>query len=55
MKVSCSICGKEQEISKIHKDYQRLARDPEAVFICNYCTNRVRYQAKESQKPLKPV
>ncbi|HHW07975.1 MAG TPA: DUF2197 domain-containing protein [Clostridia bacterium] len=55
MKVRCSICGREQEISKIHKDYQRLARDPQAAFVCNLCTNRVQYQAREAQKPLRPV
>ncbi|NLL18945.1 MAG: DUF2197 domain-containing protein [Clostridia bacterium] len=55
MKVRCSLCGAEQEITKIHKDYQRLAREPEAVYICNYCSRRVQYQAKETQKPQRPI
>lgn len=55
MKVRCSLCGAKQEISKIHKDYQRLAREPEAVFICNQCSHRVHFQAKEYQKPQKPI
>ncbi|HHY59216.1 MAG TPA: DUF2197 domain-containing protein [Clostridia bacterium] len=55
MKVRCSICGQEQEITKIHKDYQRLAQNPQAPFICRLCTGRVRYQAVEAQKPLRPV
>ncbi|NLC77430.1 MAG: DUF2197 domain-containing protein [Clostridia bacterium] len=55
MKIRCSLCGTEQEISKIHKDYQRLARDPEAVYICRNCSHRVQFQAKEAQKPQKPM
>ncbi|MGI6552230.1 MAG: DUF2197 domain-containing protein [Bacillota bacterium] len=55
MQIKCSLCGAVQEITKIHKDYQRLAKDPQGVFICHTCENKVRFQAAELQKPGKPI
>lgn len=55
MKVRCDFCGSEQEINKIHKDYQRLAKEPEGVFVCNNCSNKVRCQALKTQKTVKPI
>ncbi|MFA5536223.1 MAG: DUF2197 domain-containing protein [Bacillota bacterium] len=55
MKVRCMLCGTEQEINKIHKDYQRLAKDPRGIFVCNACSNKARFQALETQKTAKPI
>ncbi|MCR4962496.1 MAG: DUF2197 domain-containing protein [Firmicutes bacterium] len=37
MKVRCAICGKEEEINKVHKDYNKLMENPQAVYICQAC------------------
>lgn len=42
MLVKCSLCGREEEITKIHKDYQRLASKPESPYICFKCNNYVK-------------
>ncbi|MDS1029892.1 DUF2197 domain-containing protein [Bacillota bacterium LX-D] len=55
MEIHCSICGKKYEITKIHKDYLRLASDPKGIYICNNCKNRIRYQNQEGNKPKKPI
>ncbi len=55
MEVRCSICGKKEELTKIHKDFQKLRKNPHAPYICNYCSNKVQYQAKEEQKPKRPL
>lgn len=53
MEVKCSICGKKEEITKIHKDYQKLAANPELHYVCWNCENRMRFQAQKMQKPRK--
>jgi len=48
-------CGAEQEINKIHKDYQRLAKEPKGIFVCNTCSDKARSQALKTQKSAKPI
>lgn len=55
MQVKCSLCGKVEVITKIHKDYAKLAKNKSAPYFCEYCTFRVKTQAKESQFPPKPI
>jgi uncharacterized protein YlaI len=55
LEVKCSICGKKQEITKIHKDYQKLARNPKENFICWECENRLKYQASKKHEPQRPI
>ncbi|MBO8167824.1 MAG: DUF2197 domain-containing protein [Thermoanaerobacteraceae bacterium] len=55
MEVKCSICGRKQEITKVHKDFQKLRKDPTAPFICDYCNDRLKFQAREEQKPKQPM
>ncbi|MDK2821072.1 MAG: hypothetical protein PWP31_1037 [Clostridia bacterium] len=55
MEVKCSICGRKEKITKVHKDYTKLARDTKAVFTCELCRSRLRYQALQSQKPERPI
>lgn len=55
MEVRCTVCGKTYEITKLHKDYLRLAQNPQSPFICNNCVNVVRYQSQESSRPKKPI
>lgn len=55
MQVKCSLCGKVDEISKIHKDYAKLAKNKEAPYFCELCIFRVKTQAKDTQAPPKPI
>jgi len=55
MQVKCSLCGKVDEINKIHKDYAKLAKNKDAAYFCEQCTLRVKIQAKEIQTPPKPI
>ncbi|WP_338825371.1 DUF2197 domain-containing protein [Neomoorella humiferrea] len=55
MEVKCALCGRKEEITKVHKDYRRLAKDKNAVYTCEICRARLRYQAMQTQKPEKPL
>ncbi|MEW6623308.1 MAG: DUF2197 domain-containing protein [Bacillota bacterium] len=50
MEVKCSFCGKIQELPKTHKDYQRLANNPQGTFVCFICNNKLKLQAYEMIK-----
>lgn len=54
--VRCAICGKKAEVSETHKDYKRLVDEPKkVVYVCDLCSNRVRYESEENLKPRKPI
>ncbi|GEA15108.1 MAG: hypothetical protein PWR22_247 [Moorella sp. (in: firmicutes)] len=55
MEVKCSLCGRKEELTKVHKDYRKLARDKNAVYTCETCRARLRYQALQAQRPEKPL
>ncbi|MGB9887560.1 MAG: DUF2197 domain-containing protein [Moorellales bacterium] len=55
MEVRCSLCGRREEITKIHKDYQKLAANPGTPYICSRCSRKVQYEAVEEQKVPKPI
>ncbi len=56
MLVKCTLCGEKQEITKIHKDYQRLAKNPDGPFVCFKCNNLTRANAnKEKDWGKKPL
>ena len=55
MDVKCSMCGKIDGITKIHKDYQKLAKQPESVYVCELCKAKLKFQAVQSQKNPKPI
>jgi len=55
MQVKCALCGKTDEINKMHKDYAKLAKNKSAPYFCERCQFRVSSEAKESQAPTKPI
>lgn len=55
MEVRCTLCGRREELTKIHKDYQRLAANPKGLYICARCSQRVQFEATEEQKTPKPI
>lgn len=52
----CLLCGKAYDVSEDHKEFKKLKDQgkPEATFICDFCNNRVRHEADEQRKPMKP-
>ena len=52
MKVKCILCGKEEEINKLHKDYKKLLANPNAAFYCMTCTLRLSSDANKEADPL---
>lgn len=55
MEVCCSICGQKQEITKVHKDFQKFRQKVDMAFVCDACSNKVKFQAREKQKERKPL
>lgn len=55
MEIRCSLCGAIVELTKVHKDYQRVAADPKGFYVCRRCAGRVQHQAVKDQKPPKPI
>jgi uncharacterized protein YlaI len=55
VQVKCSLCGKVDNITKIHKDYNQLAKNKDKAYFCEQCSFKVKFQAKEIQIPPKPI
>jgi len=55
VEIKCIVCNKRIEITKVHKDFQKLRKDPSLPFVCDDCNNRLRHQAREEQKPKQPI
>jgi hypothetical protein len=48
MKVTCSVCGKSCQLSKAHKDYQKIAKQ-HSSYICEKCSTWIQFQMQHSQ------
>ena len=53
MEVRCNICGKTHEINKLDKDYERLAKNRQSVYICENCSKKLSIQAAQGNELLK--
>lgn len=52
----CLLCGKSYDVSEDHKDFKKLTEPKQTIsFICDICSNRVRYESDEKQKEKKPM
>ncbi|MDN5348029.1 MAG: hypothetical protein PWP65_1593 [Clostridia bacterium] len=49
MEVKCIICGRKEIITKVHKDYRKLARN-QTVFTCEICREKIKFEANKLQK-----
>lgn len=45
MIVKCIMCSKEVELTKLHKDYKKIAANPKATYICESCSLLISKQA----------
>lgn len=55
MEVRCMMCGKKEGITNDHVDFIKHEKNPKTVYICTMCSARTFFEAKEGQKPIKPV
>lgn len=53
MEVKCKICQKPYKISKTHRDYSKRIANPQMVYICSACSNKVQGQAIKHSPGLK--
>jgi len=53
----CLMCGKTYQLGEENKDFKKLSEKKvsEASFICDLCSNKVRYESDEQRKQKKPV
>ncbi|MCR4400505.1 MAG: DUF2197 domain-containing protein [Syntrophomonadaceae bacterium] len=51
----CALCGKKYQVAEDHPTFKKLEHDPKAIWICDLCSNRVRYESEDKQKPHKPM
>lgn len=45
IKVKCIMCGKEESVNKLHKDYKKISEKPDAAYVCEFCSMKVAGQA----------
>ncbi len=55
MEVRCMMCGRKEGITPEHVDYNKLTKNPQAVYICTLCMAKTFHEAKEGQKPTRPM
>ncbi len=53
MIAKCILCGKEETVTKLHKDYKRLRKDPDAVFYCQMCQLKLNNDAQQQNEILR--
>lgn len=56
----CLMCGKSYQLGESDKDFKKLNEKvgdsgQVASFICDFCSNRVRFEADEQRKDKKPM
>ncbi len=53
----CLMCGKSYQLDEDYKDYKKLSEKDtsEVTFICDLCSNKVRYESDEQRKQKKPA
>jgi uncharacterized protein YlaI len=55
LEVRCSLCGRKEAISDVHKDYEKITKNPKSLYFCDLCLSKVQYEAGEYNKPKKPI
>ena len=48
MKAKCTLCGKEEEIGKLHKDFKKIKANPSSTHFCDACSFKLSAQAKKN-------
>ena len=50
MEVRCKICGRLRYVSKAHKDYRAISRNPNYPYICEYCSIKIQTEMQNLQQ-----
>ncbi|MBQ6841934.1 MAG: DUF2197 domain-containing protein [Firmicutes bacterium] len=49
----CTICGKNNTLNKLHKDFRKVQANPGAVYVCEMCSNRLSAEATKENDLLR--
>jgi uncharacterized protein YlaI len=44
LEVRCALCGKREVITDVHKDFDRLEKDPKVTYFCEMCLSKLQFQ-----------
>jgi uncharacterized protein YlaI len=55
LEVRCSLCGRKEIISEVHKDFEKIVKNSRTIYFCDLCLSKVQYEANEYNKPKKPI
>lgn len=55
MEVRCALCGKKEVLTDVHKDFERIEKNPQLTYFCDLCLSKLQYEAVEYNKPKKPI
>ncbi len=50
MEARCKICGTSTKLTKAHKDYQNLARQPSYPYICEKCSAWIQFEMQKHKE-----
>jgi uncharacterized protein YlaI len=50
VEVTCIICGKKEELSKLHKEYESLREKQNAAYICEMCNHKLSSEASSKNE-----
>lgn len=55
MELRCIMCGRKETLTEDNVDYRKYEENPKAIYICTICNAKTYNEAKEGQKPVKPI
>jgi uncharacterized protein YlaI len=56
IEAKCLLCSKTYQLGEQDKDFKKMSnQEKPGTFICDLCSNRVRYESDEKRKNPKPV
>ena len=56
LEAKCLLCGKSYQLGEDDKNFKKLSnKDQPGTFICEFCSNRVRYESDDKKKNPKPI
>lgn len=56
VEAKCLLCGKSYQLGEEDKNFKKMSnKDLPGTFICDLCSNRVRYEADDKKKNPKPI
>ncbi|GAB6171871.1 hypothetical protein JCM15765_13490 [Paradesulfitobacterium aromaticivorans] len=47
MEVRCKVCGDLKYVTKVHKDYHSISKNPNYPYICETCSTRIQTEMQK--------